>query len=180
MTRGFKDLEKKLESIKIMKKSMADTAHGNAKKIARRSGRYLMMEDAVATGKLLTSFYLDRDPTRVEVGNDADYAKYVEYGTGTQFGSSEWPVPTGISKYKSADFSSELIVEIMQWARVKPSVQVHGNLRAFATTVAKNIDENGTPPQPFWRPAVSRGLISLIMDVRNDFRSELKARFGGS
>lgn len=178
MTRGFTDVERKLKKAqRQVPDAVEDSVSDDLDSIIRRAKRYLMMDDAVASGQLLQSFYKISYGSKIEIGNDAPHAKYVEYGTGTYFGTSTWPVPSGLSKYKAADFSSELIVEIMQWARVKPSLQIQADLRAFAVEVAKEIDEKGTEAQPFFRPAVNRGLPTLQRNARSTFRTKLNRIF---
>lgn len=178
MTRGFKSLQRKLNRAqRDIKGDILDDAHEETKGILRRSHRYILMDDAVASGQLANSFYLDRNGNRIEIGNTAPYAKYVEYGTGIYFGASTWPVPAEFGPYKSADFSTQLILAIMKWARIKPSLQISGDTRSFAVAVAKKIDEKGTEPQPFWRPSVGKGKYEIIISTQKRFSQKLRRIF---
>jgi len=178
MTRGFTDVQRKLRKAqRQVPDAVEDSVSDDLDSIIRRAKRYLMMDDAVASGQLLQSFYKISYGSKIEIGNDAPYAKYVEYGTGTYFGTSTWPVPSAVTPYKAADFSPQLIASLMEWARVKPSLQIQIDLRAFAVEVAKNIDEKGTKAQPFFRPAVQRGLPTLRRNARSTFRIKLNRIF---
>jgi hypothetical protein len=178
MTRGFTDVQRKLQKAqRQVPDAVEDSVSDDLDSIIRRAKRYIIQDDAVATAELFHAFYKISYESKIEIGNDAPHAKYVEYGTGTYFGTTTWPVPSGLSKYKAADFSSELIVEIMQWARIKPSLQIHSNLRGFAVEVAKEIDEKGTEAQPFFRPAVHKGLPTLHRNARSTFSTKLNRIF---
>lgn len=181
MTRGFKSLQSKLKRAqRRVPDEVEGTVRDETKATVREAKRHISTKDVTASGQLLASFYYtervgDSGGTKISIGNNAPYAKYVEYGTGSYFGISRYPIPPEITPYKSADFSTDLIEALMQWARVKPTLTPQIPLRVFAVKVARNIDERGTKPSPFWRPAVDTNMMA--MKAGYSFRKELRRVF---
>lgn len=92
------------------------------------------------TGELLQSGYVEKQKNKKVIGYKAAHAVYVEFGT-----SPHMPP-----------------VEVIEaWAKRRGLATDSKELRRIAWAIAKKIEQFGTDPQPFLRPAVDQAIMKM-------------------
>lgn len=136
-----------------------DAVDDTMETVVELAKNYLRGEGSVVTRVLLNSIEPDtsaqRGGTLYEARSTMPYAKYVEFGTGMQFGTSQWAVPTSVRPYSAPTMSTTLVDEIYDWVLFK-NIVPHNAMytqRDIAYFIADSISEYGTEPHPFMRPA---------------------------
>jgi hypothetical protein len=114
----------------------------------------LTSNDSMATMELWNSIGWDRiAPTAVKLFADADYAGYVEKGTGKR-GDGTYKAPSNVP-----------VMEIHKWMQAKPSFVGEVSI-PVAHIIAKKLEANGQASQPFFGPAWEQ--------VRQVFKRQLR------
>lgn len=98
-------------------------------------------------------------------GEIAYWNKYVEFGTGSHWGRSGYPIPSGVYRYSSPSFGPDLVAAIEEWVATKPIVPKYVSRDELPWTIAQSISVEGTSGQPFVRPAWFRTKSKLSIDV---------------
>jgi hypothetical protein len=141
-TKGFASFRNRLNR---MERSIERDSRQIPRQVAAvgttRMKRELIENDAVATTELWRSIGWDRiSPTAVKLFADADYAGYVEKGTGKR-GDGTYKTPSNVP-----------VDEIFKWMQAKPSFVGEVSI-PVAHIIAKKLEENGQASQPFFGPA---------------------------
>lgn len=166
--KGLSALQRQVRDMRDDLDSEVKDAVGDAvDKMERGVQAQVVQADAVWTTNLYRSIY-QTDFTmpfghRFKIYAGADYAPYVEFGTGTKGPrTDDQPTRTlGIARGNfgtprfdspSEDEFSTVFGNIMQWVMTKPGFAGarHGGT---AAAITEEIIENGTAAHPFMRPA---------------------------
>lgn len=160
---GINGMQSTKKKIRGIRDNLGDNVNRGVKTAAeataREAKRQVAMWDAVWTRDLYesiyaTSFLLSEGIHRHKIAARAEYAPYVEYGTGVR----------GEGKYRSPDPSDFgfIFPSIVRWVETKPMFFGARN-PGTAAAITETIIEQGTYPQPFMRPAwhtTRRGVIA--------------------
>lgn len=144
---------------KLLKKfqKMGDVAEGEFKKVVDDTAiyahsqaiGYINSNVSTGTGHLKQSMYVDTSlPDSAIVGNRAEYAGYVEFGTGKQVS-----VPTEFSNLASAIRSNPTDSFEMGLRKIKDWCKMRGIDIKAAYPIFMSILRNGVRPRPFFYPA---------------------------
>ena len=184
--KGFDSLQKRLEKLKgDLEDAGTEAADDALNATERNAKRRIVDDDAVASTELYSSFVQSTVETpsgvRKRLGNEASHANVVEWGSGQQFGSTQYSRLPSNGPYKAPSFSFDLINAIRQWIVEKPTFRRQGRPPkeasvdiAAAIAGLKTGYESGTPPQPFMRPAWRRGKRVLKHQARKNVREAVR------
>lgn len=120
-------------------------------------------QDANASRQLRESISvrLEQDTSNlsftVRIGTGVDHAKYVERGTGS---GGAYPSPSGMPPKRN----------IEAWVRAK-NIIVEESIFA----IRKSIQENGTPKQPFLRPAFLLERENIMTELRESVQQSIRS-----
>lgn len=119
------------------------------------SGRVVSGE--LASAFAVTSVSIGPGATRHRLVNRALYAKYIEFGTGSRWGTSPFDMffigmQAPPRRYKAPALSDGLKASIIKWVMTRP-IFIGERSTATAYKIARSISELGTHPHPFLRPA---------------------------
>lgn len=180
---GLKSLEKELQSLKDdVMDAAEDAVSDTLDDTEQRAKQRLIQEDAVHTTQTYRGFlqsHLDLPSGfRKTLTNTTPHSKFVEWGTGQQFGTSRYTTMPP-QQFDAPDMSVQLVSNIARWVETKPSFRREGPPRSLAypisLAIAGHVDghPSGTPPQPFMRPAWQRSKRLLEPKLRRNLWRKL-------
>jgi HK97 gp10 family phage protein len=105
----------------------------------------------VDTGRMKNAILQDVKGLEGSVSVNVNYAEAVEYGTGA---------------HKTSEGHEKFVENIKEWCRL------HGIENWYA--VYKKIVEEGTPMQPFLRPALYDNIDKAVAEISNEISKVLK------
>lgn len=108
-------------------------------------------------------------------GSIAPHNRYLELGTGMHFGEGGYSLPSDVHPYKSPSFSPKLVRRITEWVETKPvEPRIYNSTKGLGRAIAWQISEEGTPAQPYFRPAWQYTKHDLYRSLKSDVRRELR------
>lgn len=160
---GIEDAIKDLENIKDELESEVDNSvETAANRFERAARRNIDSNDAKATGELKRKIYStkiqDSDTINYKVISSAPHSAYVEFGTGGKNNATR-----AIFKF---DAASPSVSEIEDWAYAKGiTPDYYDTIRGMSQAIVDQIEEEGTPHQPYMRPAFHFNKVDAYEDV---------------
>ena len=180
--KGLDSLQKRLEKLKGELEDAGTEAADDALNATERNAkRRIVEEDAVTSTDLYRGFVQTTvempNKVRKRLGNEEAHANVVEWGSGQQFGSTQYSRLPSNGPYKAPSFSSTLVNAIREWIVEKPSFRPTAPYPedaaiGIAQGIAGNVEgrQSGTPPQPFMRPAWRHGKRVLKHQAKKNVR----------
>ena len=165
----FKSASRKISRIQDrLKENVDDAVERSAQRITLEAVNNLRLNDTIATKTLIASTGYEKKSSSPNIsytiGSEADHAKYVEFGTGIYNVSSEPKFTFKAPKYVSHS-------EIRTWIEAK-NIRPYSqgmDKRDLSYVIADDIENTGTPRQPYLRPAyiserpnLTRGIIQAV------------------
>lgn len=177
-------LIKKLEQLpEEIEKTGTESIKDGLKTVEGRAKRNLRTNDTNWNKDIKRSMgvvpYTSGSYTGFSLVTTANHAPYVEFGTGSYFGTSSYPLPSDIDHYDAPGYVSEELVEnIEDWIKTKPvTPRYYSTISDLANAIAHTIAELGTQAQPFIRPAWYGYRDRLLKNVRNDIKRDVRRSF---
>lgn len=175
--KGMRSLKRKLNNMQDMEDDAASEVREHSAKAAVEAKKEVAEGNNIWTMNLWRSIYYTEKPTpkgtRFEVLADAPYARFVEFGTGSRWGTGGYSVPDTIDHYSSPPLTGGLINDIRSWVFTKPYF-VGPRSEAMAQAIAHSIAEHGTHAHPFMRPAWFRTKPFMLADVEKAVRMNVR------
>lgn len=175
MSSEFAKVAGRLEKLeKELPKRVFDAVDDGVEEAKRQMELELSANDTHWRGRLWMSLFTSEKVVgehhrQYKVGSRGEIAphnRYVEFGTGLHWGTSGYPIPTGVTRYKAPNFGPNLVAAIQDWVETKPVIpRFYDSQSELAFAISRNISDEGTSSQPFVRPAWFRTKSKLKSSV---------------
>lgn len=177
----FADLAQKLETLPERAEEAArEEVKDGLESVESRAKRNLDQNGTWWQGDIAQSMTVEPYSDGLHQGYsltvDAHHARYVEFGTGSYFGTSQYPIPSDVSPYDApGGVTDEMVENIEEWVNTKPVVPRHYETQSeLAQAIAHTIAELGTHAQPYHRPAWYGYRERLIQNIRSAVNDEVE------
>lgn len=180
MVSDIERLTDKLEQLpEDIEDAASDAVEDGLETTESRAKRNLRRDDTWFEGDIGRSISVVSTENGFSLIVGAQHGPYVEYGTGAYFGTSSYPVPSGVSSYDAPGGVSEDLLEgIEHWVENKPIEPNHYDTQSeVAEAIAHTIAELGTQAHPYLRPAWYGYREQLLNNVKNDVQRTVRRKF---
>lgn len=175
-TSGFDALKAKVsEMADDLDEDVADAASDGLETVKTDAQHELSQNDTNATYQLDGSLTVEQSGSEASLVVDAPHGALTEFGTGPQFGDGGYAIPQSVNGYSApSGVSSDLVNDIDEWIDAKGITPREVSREQLPWAIAQSIVENGTPAQPYLRPAWYQNKPWLLNGVKRRLRREVR------